>query len=209
MQNRAYSVLILILLIGGMLVAKQYKRSYSRDGGADILRSLEGGGPAAEQDGIAVYFSPHGGCEAAVVQQIRNGHQTIDMQAYSFTSTAVAHALADAEGRGVHVRAVLDRTATDEHSQEAAYLQEHGIPVYTDGDHPIAHNKVIIVDGQNVITGSFNYTHQAENANAENLVVITGKLDIAAGYERNFEEHLGHSQPFSEGEISSRSGRSR
>ncbi|MDP9175222.1 MAG: phospholipase D family protein [Planctomycetota bacterium] len=209
MQKRAYSVLILILLVGGMLIGKQFQQSNSRSNVGDILRDLAGGGPAAQQDGISVYFSPHGGCEAAVVQQIGLGRQTIDMQAYSFTSMAVAHALADAESRGVHVRAVLDRTATDEHSQEAAYLQEHGIPVYTDGDHPIAHNKVIVVDGQNVITGSFNYTHQAENANAENLVILTGKLDIAAAYERNFELHLGHSQPFSEGAIPSRSGRSR
>ena len=34
----------------------------------------------------------------------------------------------------------------------------------------IAHNKVIVVDGQMVITGSFNFTRAAEEDNAENLL---------------------------------------
>jgi phosphatidylserine/phosphatidylglycerophosphate/cardiolipin synthase-like enzyme len=154
------------------------------------------GSPAAEQDGDAVYFSPHGGCEAAVVKHIHGAQKTIDMQAYSFTSMNITLALEDAQARGVRVRAILDKTQTGESGAKGGDLSEHNILTFTDDKHPIAHNKVIILDGQTVITGSYNYTKQAENANAENLVIISGKPIIAAAYERNFEEHLGHSQPY-------------
>jgi hypothetical protein len=36
------------------------------------------------------------------------------------------------------------------------------IPVYIDAEHAIAHNKIMVIDGQTVITGSFNFTNAAE-----------------------------------------------
>jgi phosphatidylserine/phosphatidylglycerophosphate/cardiolipin synthase-like enzyme len=42
--------------------------------------------------------------------------------------------------------------------------------------HSIGHNKVMIIDGKTVITGSFNFTKAAEEKNAENFLVIRDKL---------------------------------
>jgi phosphatidylserine/phosphatidylglycerophosphate/cardiolipin synthase-like enzyme len=50
-------------------------------------------------------------------------------------------------------------------------------------EHNIAHNKSIVVDDSVVITGSFNFTENAEE-NAENLLVILDK-DLAATYTTN------------------------
>jgi phosphatidylserine/phosphatidylglycerophosphate/cardiolipin synthase-like enzyme len=153
--------------------------------------------PAAVEDGIAVYFSPKGGCTAAIVEQIRTAKNTIDMQAYSFTSTDIAAALAQAKDQGVKVRAILDRKENETGQYSGAtYLFNHQVPTWTDGKHPIAHNKIMILDSETIITGSFNFTKQAESGNAENLLIITGKPKLAAAYEKNFEEHLGHSEPY-------------
>ena len=62
--------------------------------------------------------------------------------------------------------------------------------------HKIAHNKVMIIDGQTVITGSFNFTKSAEEGNAENLLVINNAPELAARYAANWKEHLGHSQTY-------------
>jgi phosphatidylserine/phosphatidylglycerophosphate/cardiolipin synthase-like enzyme len=153
--------------------------------------------PAAVEDGITVYFSPKGGCTAAIVAVLNKAKTTIDMQAYSFTSTDIAAALAQAHDRGVKVRAILDRKENETGQYSGAtYLVNHQVPTWTDGKHPIAHNKIMIVDGETVITGSFNFTQQAENSNAENLLIITGKPKLAAAYEANFAEHLGHSDVY-------------
>ena len=70
------------------------------------------------------------------------------------------------------------------------------IPTYLDARHPIAHNKIILIDGRTIITGSFNFTKQAERNNAENLLVIGGRPKLFAAYEANFREHLGHSMAY-------------
>ena len=41
-----------------------------------------------------------------------------------------------------------------------------------DASHAIAHNKVMIIDSEVLITGPFNFTEAAEEKNAENLLVI-------------------------------------
>jgi len=53
----------------------------------------------------------------------------------------------------------------------------------------------MVIDGETVITG-FNFTAAAQKSNAENLLIITGKHALAEGYEKNFDEHLGHSEKF-------------
>ncbi|KAF0221131.1 MAG: phosphatidylserine/phosphatidylglycerophosphate/cardiolipin synthase-like [Geobacteraceae bacterium] len=65
-----------------------------------------------------------------------------------------------------------------------------------DDSHAIAHNKIIIIDRQTLITGSFNFTKAAEEKNAENLLVIKGNKPLVDKYVANFEEHRGHSLPY-------------
>ena len=68
--------------------------------------------------------------------------------------------------------------------------------MHIDAEHAIAHNKVILVDADTVITGSFNFSRAAEERNAENLLVLKGHGDVAARYNDNFERHLSHSKPY-------------
>jgi hypothetical protein len=58
----------------------------------------------------------------------------------------------------------------------------------------LMHNKVMIVDGATVITGSFNYTWSAEHRNAENLLVIHDPT-LAAEYTQNWNIHAARSRP--------------
>ena len=62
--------------------------------------------------------------------------------------------------------------------------------------HSISHNKVMVIDDQVVITGSFNFTHAAEAFNAENLLIIHDR-DLARKYSENWRLHAAHAKPFS------------
>jgi phosphatidylserine/phosphatidylglycerophosphate/cardiolipin synthase-like enzyme len=117
------------------------------------------------------------------------------VQAYSFTSAPIAKALMEAHKRGVKVQVILDKSQRTEKYTSATFLQNVGIPVYIDDKHAIAHNKVMVIDGRVVITGSFNFTKAAEENNAENLLVIDD-AQIAEKYAKNWQEHLGHSVPY-------------
>jgi phosphatidylserine/phosphatidylglycerophosphate/cardiolipin synthase-like enzyme len=157
--------------------------------------------PAARADTLnlsgpaELCFTPGGDCTGMLVQAIGQAQKTIYVQAYSFTSAPIAKALADAERRGVHVEAILDKSQQTARYSGATYLAHAGIPVYIDAKHAIAHNKVMILDGSRVVTGSFNFTKAAQEKNAENLIIIDD-AGLAAKYMRNWQEHRGHSEPY-------------
>jgi phosphatidylserine/phosphatidylglycerophosphate/cardiolipin synthase-like enzyme len=144
---------------------------------------------------IEVYFSPKGGCAEAVVQQLQRAGKTVLVQAYSFTSAPIAEALVAAHKRGVEVRAILDKSQMTEKYSEADFLSHAGIPTQIDARHAIAHNKIMIIDGETVITGSFNFTKAAENSNAENLLIIRDK-SLAERYTSNWRAHAEHSEAY-------------
>jgi phosphatidylserine/phosphatidylglycerophosphate/cardiolipin synthase-like enzyme len=70
-----------------------------------------------------------------------------------------------------------------------------GIITYIDDRHAIAHNKIIIIDQETVITGSFNFTKAAEEENAENLLIIKSK-ELAKSYIDNWYNHKKHSESY-------------
>jgi phosphatidylserine/phosphatidylglycerophosphate/cardiolipin synthase-like enzyme len=53
----------------------------------------------------------------------------------------------------------------------------------------------MIIDGETVITSSFNFTKAAEENNAENLFVIRDK-QLAERYIRNWQDHDKHSEVY-------------
>ena len=142
-----------------------------------------------------VCFSPNGGCTETIVNQIETAKSEILVQAYSFTSAPIAKALIDAFKRGVKVEAILDKSQKRERYTSATFISNAGIPTYIDSKHAIAHNKIMIIDKETVITGSFNFTKAAEEKNAENLLIIRNK-NLAKVYMENWYKHKEHSEPY-------------
>ena len=144
---------------------------------------------------VTVCFTPGGNCTDAIVQALGDAKRTILAQAYSFTSAPIAKALLDAHKRGVQVQVILDKSQRSEKYSSADFLANQGVPMMIDANHAIAHNKVIVIDGETVVTGSFNFTKAAQEKNAENLLIIRDPA-LAAQYTQNWDAHRQHSQPY-------------
>jgi len=146
---------------------------------------------------VTVCFAPPlpDGCDPTqmIIQTLSTAQHQILVQAYKFTSIPIAKAIVEAHRKGVDVRVILDKSNEKDFYSRSKSFQEAGIPVTIDSAYHIAHNKIIIVDGETVITGSFNFTKSAENQNAENLVVIRD-AHIATEYIQNWNDHFAHSQ---------------
>jgi len=152
--------------------------------------------PPAARTSIDVLFSPNGGCTERIVREIDAARRTIRVQAYSFTSAPISKAVLEAKKRGVACQVILDKSQETQQYSEVDFFFNQGIPTWIDAKHAIAHNKIILIDDETVITGSFNFTRAAEESNAENLLVIKGHADIAAKYRRNFDVHLEHARKY-------------
>jgi len=151
---------------------------------------------APPEPDIEAYFSPRGGATEAILREIGAARSGILVQAYSFTSTPIAEALAAAQRRGVRVEVLLDRSKTiEEKRSKAGFMARSGISVQVDSQHGSAHNKVIILDNRTIITGSYNFTRHSEEDNAENLLIIHNKA-LATKYLANWKEHAKHSTAY-------------
>src|SRR5579863_4848142 len=144
---------------------------------------------------IEVCFSPPlpGGCDptSAIEAAVRAARKSIFIQAYEITPGPLVAALVAAHRRGVDVRAIVDyRQLTDRRNHDDAFAVEHlgaaGIPVLVDRPPGLMHDKVMIIDAEIVVTGSFNYTYSAEHRNVENLLVIRDPA-VAAQYVRHWQ----------------------
>jgi phosphatidylserine/phosphatidylglycerophosphate/cardiolipin synthase-like enzyme len=103
--------------------------------------------------------------------------------------------LLDAHKRGVQVQVILDKSQRTEKYSSADFLANQGAPTLIDASHAISHNKVMIIDGETVITGSFNFTKAAQEKNAENVLIIRDQA-LAAQYIENWQAHAQHRQPY-------------
>lgn len=135
----------------------------------------------------SVCFTPGQDCENQILSAVAKAKQSILVQAYSFTSVPILKALVDAKNRGVAVKVILDKSQYNKNRYSSArFLSNYGIPVWVDAKPAIAHNKVMIIDGKTVVTGSFNFTKAAQYKNAENLLIISDP-NLAKIYAQNWQ----------------------
>ena len=133
---------------------------------------------------LGVYFSPGGGCEDQVLYWIDRANSSIEILIYSFTLDLIGDALVEAHERGVEVQVVFEVEQISQYS-EYMKLKAAGIKVRNDTNSGDMHDKIMIIDGIIIITGSFNYSNAVENTNNENLLIINSTT-VATTYGQEF-----------------------
>jgi len=148
--------------------------------------------PSANCTTYQTCFSPDSGCAKLIIGALGKAKTEILVQAYYLTAPDIVQALVDAHKRGVHVEIILDSKSniTREDSSKDITSQA-GIPTYIDSSHPISHNKLMLIDRETIITGSYNFTGNAEK-NSENLLVLRSE-GLAREYILNWKRHVKHS----------------
>ena len=124
-------------------------------------------------------------CAALVAAKIASARSSLLVQAYNFTEPRIVAAVIAARRRGVAVTLLVDKISAHQRGEGVSAVRDAGIPVFVDNKPRIAHNKVVVIDGTTVITGSFNFSRNAECCNAENLLVVHSRA-LAAAYAANF-----------------------
>ena len=124
---------------------------------------------------IEAYFSPDGGVARRIIKVIDSSASSIDLAIFDLTSRDIKLALERAKQRGIKIRIAADsRQAKGVHSVIQTLINEgfdikivHGI------GRGVMHNKFAIFDGKLLVTGSYNWTNNAEHNNYENAIFIS------------------------------------
>jgi phosphatidylserine/phosphatidylglycerophosphate/cardiolipin synthase-like enzyme len=97
-----------------------------------------------------ICFTPGGNCTALIVQALHTAKRSVRVQ----------------------VPVILEKSQRSETYASADFLANQGVPTLIDATHAIAHHKVIVIDGETVLTGSFNITKAAQDKHAEHVLSI-------------------------------------
>jgi len=133
--------------------------------------------PEVTLDGTRLenYFSPDDGAAAGIRAVLETADDSIYFMAFAFTRADLAGVLLDKAAEGVDVRGVFETRQIAAGAEQAwQLLTEGGLADYVrqDGNRYNLHHKVFIVDRAVVVTGSYNFSNNAENNNDENVLII-------------------------------------
>jgi phosphatidylserine/phosphatidylglycerophosphate/cardiolipin synthase-like enzyme len=132
------------------------------------------------------YFSTHDHPASHVIDTLKLAKKSIHFLAFSFTHEGISQAMMDRNAAGAEIAGVFEKTQTA--SGHSAYFKMHDakLPVYLDANPRNMHHKVIIIDCEIVIFGSFNFSDSADKSNDENLLIVYNRA-VAAKFEEEFQ----------------------
>src|SRR5215207_9617845 len=122
----------------------------------------------------------------SIIPIVNSATKSIRFLAFSYTDFPLAEAMIKRAQAGVNVAGVFEKVVSDTDAAEFKTLSCAQIPVRRDGNGGFMHNKVIVVDERFVITGSLNFSTNAEESNDENVIIIDNP-DIAKLYMQDFK----------------------
>ena len=136
------------------------------------------------------YFSDRNRIADRIISAINRTRHNLDIAVYSITQPDIATAIQAARQRGVRVRIVTDEGQSLDRHSEIGYLRSVGVSVRLSegfrGQRSLMHNKFAIFDGNQVETGSYNWTTSATSYNFENALFICDPV-VSARYEEEFQ----------------------
>lgn len=138
-------------------------------------------------------FAPDHMPEMEFIKQMNKARERIDFAIFTFAqSSGIDDAMVIARRAGVAVRGVLDRRAANQKWAAKNTLKNGGVTLFQNksgtGVRKV-HHKLMTIDDQVTIVGSFNYTGPANLVNDENIIVL-GDLDEPAGPRRDAQSTL-------------------
>ena len=135
---------------------------------------------------VVVFTSEDPALENAIVPLVKSATKSIRFLTFSFTDFPLADTMSQRAKAGVDVAGVFEKVGSETEASELRTLMCRSVPVKQDGNSGFLHHKVIIVDERIVITGSMNYSTNAEENNDENVIIIDN-AEIARLYLQEFD----------------------
>jgi len=122
---------------------------------------------------MEVYFSPDDGVADRISEILFNAEESIYFMAFSFTTDEFGETIREQAENGLIVAGVMEEQQVKSNiGTEYDFFKQAGLDVFLDGNEGQMHHKTMIVDGQIVITGSYNFSRSAEIRNDENVVIF-------------------------------------
>jgi phosphatidylserine/phosphatidylglycerophosphate/cardiolipin synthase-like enzyme len=179
-----------VIVLDSAEVAAIYEREFAEmwagEFGPTSSSTVETQSTTIDGTPIQVLFAAEDEVATQLVPLLENADNSIRFMVFSFTLDEMGAALRRGAAAGVDVRGIFETRGSETEYSEMPALYCAGVPVRQDGNPGTFHHKVFVIDDQMVITGSFNFSNNADSSNDENVVIINNS-DIAEQYLEEFE----------------------
>jgi len=133
---------------------------------------------------VRILFSPDDAPELEIVKQMLKCRKRLDFSIFTFaTSSGIDDAMAILRAAKRKIRGVFDPGQGRKDWAATHWLHNEGIEVYfprKELGFGKLHHKLMVIDDDIVVGGSFNYTAPANDYNDENIFVIGSPYDLPA-----------------------------
>ena len=136
---------------------------------------------------IQVLFAAEDEVMDYILPYLADAQSSIRFMAFSFTYDAMEDVITDRYENGVDVMGVFEKTGSSTEYSELGDMYCSGMKVRRDGNGGFLHHKVVVIDERIVITGSLNFSDNANDSNDENVLIVDN-ADIAALYLQEFDK---------------------
>ena len=133
---------------------------------------------------VRILFAPDDSPELEIVKQMLKCRRRLDFSIFTFSaSSGIDDAMAILRAAGREIQGVFDPGQGRRDWAATHWLHDEGIVVYFPRKEPgfgKLHHKLMVIDDDIVVGGSFNYTAPANDFNDENVFVIGSPFDLPA-----------------------------
>jgi len=151
---------------------------------------------------VEVLFSPDDIVAGRLSQLIAEAKESISFLAYSFASSDLGTNIRARAKDGVAINGVLEFDLVDPNQvnpnpnlvEELNFFRQAGLNVLLDRNPELLNHKIMIIDGQIVVVGSYDFTNRAENDNDENVLIFHSEV-IAQKFLEEFQRVQSRAQP--------------
>jgi phosphatidylserine/phosphatidylglycerophosphate/cardiolipin synthase-like enzyme len=160
--------------------------------------------PVVEIQGVQVevLFSPDDIVAGRLSQLIAEAKESISFLAYSFASSDLGTIIRDRAKEGVAINGVLEFDLVDPDQanpnpnlvEELNFFRQAGLNVLLDRNPELLNHKIMVIDSQIVVVGSYDFTNRAENDNDENVLIIHSE-EVAQKFLEEFQRVQSRATP--------------
>lgn len=188
-----------VVIIDDPITAREYSREFLqlRKGIFGARSGIHGRKPIenhiVSNVRVKPLFAPDHNPEMEFIKQMIKAKDRIDFAVFTFSqSSGIDDALVNAKRLGLKIRGVLDRKQANQTWAAKTTLMDAGVTLFknkTGTGVRKVHHKLMTIDDQLTIVGSFNYTGPANLTNDENIIVI-GDLGETDPVKRTAQHEL-------------------
>ncbi len=132
-----------------------------------------------------VCFTPQQECRSKLIKLINETDKELKIAVFTLTNVEVSNAIIAAKKRGVDIKIILDNKMSVGRGSKLEELKASSIIIKTDKSHNYMHHKYIISDNKKLLSGSYNFSNNAER-NWENFT-ISNDVELIKIYSNNFD----------------------